>query len=58
MTDSHRLCLIYNLVQSSADLAARPPDRQRDVQRLYRIMQQWQKDDAGPEKLIYQLEHV
>ncbi|CAK0760425.1 hypothetical protein CVIRNUC_002770 [Coccomyxa viridis] len=58
VTDGHRLCLIYNLIQSGADLAAKPPDRQRDVQRLYRFMQQWQKDDAGPEKLIYQLEHV
>lgn len=57
-TDGNHLCLIYNLVRSSAGPAVEPPDHSKEEEALRRISKAWMEDARGPEKLVYQLEHM
>ena len=57
VSDGYRLCLMYHLIQTGAGPAAMAPDRQPDLKKLQEAVRLWKADSAGPQKLVFELEH-
>lgn len=58
ITSGHHLCLMYDLIQSGSNQAAKPPDRQHEVEKLLELVRLWRLDTEEPEKLMLELKHI
>ncbi len=63
VTSGHRLTLAYNLVRAGKGRLPKPPDYEDQQAKLAALLQRWRigmtrPDTAGPEKLVYLLDHA
>lgn len=58
IASGHRLALVYNLVRVGGGPLPVPPDHDTEQAGLARLLRDWARSDAGPDKLVYPLEHA
>jgi predicted 2-oxoglutarate/Fe(II)-dependent dioxygenase YbiX len=58
VASGHRLALIYNLVRTGGGPLPVPPDYDAEQASLAGLLRDWAGSGAGPDKLVYPLEHA
>lgn len=58
VADGYRLALIYNLLRLGEGPLPVAPDYDSEQRRLANLLTDWAASEAGPEKLVYPLEHA
>jgi len=58
VAEGYRLALVYNLLRPGAGPLPMAPDHDHEHRRLANLLADWAAGGAGPEKLVYPLEHA
>jgi hypothetical protein len=57
VTSGHRICLVYNLVQTARSGLPVPPDNRHAAEGAAKLLEPWTAPGGEPRKLVYLLEH-